>query len=84
MVKIRLARHGAKKHPYYHIVVSDVQSSRDGGFLEQIGTYDPAKPMQEARIDRDRLEYWVGMGAQVTTSLKKVIREQAKVAAAAS
>lgn len=83
MVKIRLARHGAKKHPYYHVVVTDVQNARDGRFLEQIGTYDPAKPMSEARIDRDRLAYWVGVGAQVTTSLKKVVREHDKAAAAA-
>ena len=78
MVKIRLARHGAKKHPYYHIVVADSESPRDGRFIEQIGTYDPAKPMTEAKIDRARLDYWVGTGAQVTESIRKVIREQAK------
>jgi small subunit ribosomal protein S16 len=83
MVKIRLARHGAKKKPYYHIVVTDVQNARDGSFLEQIGVYDPNKPMAEARIERDRLDYWVGVGAQITESLKKVVREHAKAAAAA-
>jgi small subunit ribosomal protein S16 len=83
MVKIRLARHGAKKHPYYHVVVADSQKPRDGRFIEQIGTYDPAKPMAEARIDRDRFDHWVGQGAQVTETLKKVIREQAKAAPAA-
>lgn len=82
MVKIRLARHGAKKRPYYHIVVTDVQNSRDGSFLEQIGTYDPAKPMAEAKLDRERLEHWVGFGAQITTTLRKLIREQKKAAPA--
>lgn len=83
MVKIRFSRHGSKKRPYYHIVVTEQQSSRDGDFLEQIGTYDPRRPMAEAQIDRDRLNYWVGVGADVSTSLKKVIKEQAKSAAAA-
>lgn len=84
MVKIRLARFGAKKRPYYHIVVADIERSRDGKFLEQLGTYDPAKPMSEAKVNHERLQYWISVGAQVTTSLKKVIREQAKAAAAAS
>lgn len=84
MVKIRLARFGAKRHPYYHIVVTDSQNPRDGRFIEQIGTYDPARPMSEAKLNKDRLDYWVGVGAQVTTSLQKVIRERGKVAAAAA
>lgn len=83
MVKIRLARFGSKRRPYYHIVVTDSQNPRDGKFLEQIGTYNPAVPMTEAKIDTDRLDYWVGVGAQVTTSLKKVVRERGKVAEAA-
>ena len=82
MVKIRLARHGAKKQPYYHIVVADSQSPRDGRFLEQIGTYDPGKPAAEAKLDVARLEHWVQHGAQVTESLNKLIREKAKAAAA--
>jgi small subunit ribosomal protein S16 len=81
MVKIRLARHGAKKNPYYHIVVSNHEAPRDGKFLEQIGTYDPARPMAEARVDRARLDHWLGVGAKVTTSLEKILREQAKAAA---
>lgn len=82
MVKIRLARFGAKHRPYYHIVVTDSQNPRDGKFIEQIGTYDPARPMAEAKVDNARLDYWVGVGAQVTESLKKVIRERSKAAAA--
>jgi small subunit ribosomal protein S16 len=83
MVKIRLARFGSKKHPYYHIVVCDSESPRDGKFLEQIGTYDPGKPLSEARIDLRRLEYWQGVGAQPTTTLGKLIRENKKRLAAA-
>ena len=82
MVTIRFARRGAKKHAYYHIVVTDKENARDCRFLEQIGTYDPAKPMTEARIDRIRLQHWLGVGASVSESLRKVLREQAKVASA--
>jgi small subunit ribosomal protein S16 len=83
MVKIRFARFGAKKHPFYHIVVTDSENPRDGRYIERIGTYDPAKPMAGAVVKRDRLEHWVGRGAQLSESLAKVIREQAKTAAAA-
>lgn len=82
MVKIRFSRRGAKKHAFYHIIVTDSEAARDGRFIEQIGTYDPSKPMTAAKIDRDRLQHWLGKGAQVTVGLKKVIREQAKAAPA--
>ena len=84
MVKIRFSRHGAKKHAFYHIVVTDSEAARDGRFIEHIGTYDPAKPMAQARIERDRLTHWVDKGAQLSESLAKVLREQAKAAPAAS
>jgi small subunit ribosomal protein S16 len=84
MVTIRFTRRGAKKRAFYHIVVTDSENPRDGKFIEQIGTYDPARPMAEARIDRMRLDYWRGAGAQLSVALKKVIREQAKTAAAVS
>lgn len=84
MVTIRFARRGAKKHAYYHIVVTDKENARDAGkFIEQIGTYDPARPMVDARIDRIRLAHWLSVGASVSESLKKVLREQAKAPAAA-
>lgn len=83
MVTIRLSRFGGNKHAYYHIVVTDSRKARDGRFLEQIGTYDPARPMAETVIDRNRLQHWLGVGAQVSTTLKKVLREQAKAAPAA-
>jgi len=84
MVKIRFSRHGAKKHAFYHIVVIDSESARDGRFIEVVGTYDPAKPMVQANIKRDRVDHWVGLGAQVSVPLKKVLREQAKAAPAAA
>ena len=79
MVKIRFARFGAKRRPFYHIVVTDRENARDGRFLEQIGTYDPVKPMTQAVVQRDRLAHWVGLGAQLSPSLQKVMRELAKV-----
>jgi small subunit ribosomal protein S16 len=82
MVTIRFARFGAKKHAYYHIVVTDSENPRDGRYLERIGTYDPRKPMAQAVVQRDRLEHWVGRGAQISVSLKKVIREHAKAVVA--
>jgi small subunit ribosomal protein S16 len=83
MVKIRFARRGAKKHAFYHIVVTDAENPRDGKFIEQIGTYDPGRPMAEARVDHIRLKHWLSVGAQVSVPLKKVIREQSKASAAA-
>jgi small subunit ribosomal protein S16 len=81
MVTIRFARRGAKKHAFYHVVVTDSENPRDGKFIEHIGTYDPARPMAEAKVDRIRLQHWVGVGAQISVPLKKVLREQAKAAA---
>lgn len=83
MVKVRLARAGAKKRPYYHIVVTDKEKPRDGRFIEQIGTYDPSRPIVEASVDHARLDYWVGVGAQVSERVRDVVKEQKKAAAAA-
>lgn len=82
MVKIRFARFGAKKRPFYHIVVTDSENARDGRFIEDIGTYDPAKPMTQAVLNDERLKHWVGLGAQLSESLQKIVREKAKAAAA--
>jgi small subunit ribosomal protein S16 len=84
MVKIRFARFGSKRRPFYHIVVTDSENPRDGRFLEDIGTYDPGKPMTQAVVKRDRLTHWIGLGAQLSESLSKVIREQAKAPAPAA
>ena len=82
MVKVRLARHGSKKRPYYHIVVTDSEKARDGRFIEQIGTYDPKLPMAEARVNRERLGHWLDVGARPTESCAKVLREHEKALAA--
>lgn len=82
MVKIRFARFGAKKHAFYHIVVTDSENARDGRYIEHIGHYDPSKPMVQANVDRARLDHWIGKGAQLSTSLAKVMREQSKAAVA--
>jgi small subunit ribosomal protein S16 len=78
MVSVRLARFGSKKRPYYHVVVTHSENPRDGRFIEQIGTYDPTKPMADARIDRTRLDYWLGVGARPSVTLAKVLREHKK------
>ena len=77
-VSVRLARFGSKKRPYYHVVVTHSENPRDGRFIEQIGTYDPTKPMQDARIDRTRLDYWLSVGARPSETLAKVLREHKK------
>ena len=68
-LKIRLARGGAKKRPYYRIVVADARSPRDGKFLEKIGSYDPLQPKDSAervKLDLDRAKHWLSKGAQPT------------------
>jgi small subunit ribosomal protein S16 len=78
MVKLRLARAGAKKHPFYHVVVSDVRSSRDGRFIEQIGTYDPMTTPKGFAVNQDRLDYWLSVGAQPSASLKQLVLKHKK------
>jgi small subunit ribosomal protein S16 len=84
MVKVRLSRAGAKKRPYYHIIVTDKEKPRDGRFIEQIGTYDPSRPIGEASVDQARLDYWVGVGAQVSDRVRDVVKEHNKAVAAAA
>ena len=75
MVRIRLARSGAKKRPFYHVVVTDSQNPRDGRFLERIGYYDPRKPIEQSHVDLERLRYWLETGAHMSERVAKVIRE---------
>jgi small subunit ribosomal protein S16 len=84
MVKIRLSRFGTRNSPYYHVVVADSEYPRDGRFLERVGTYDPHKPISEAKLNLQRIEYWRNVGAVTTDTVKKIIRENKKVAASAS
>ncbi|WP_054673082.1 30S ribosomal protein S16 [Parasalinivibrio latis] len=82
MVTIRLARHGAKKRPFYQIVVADSRTSRDGRFIEKIGFFNPIAAGQEEklRLDLARVNHWVGQGATVTDRVAKLIKDAAKAA----
>lgn len=73
MVKIRLQRVGAKKAPFYHIVVADSRSPRDGKIIEQIGTYDPMVSPAKIVIDEEKLSTWTKNGAKPTDSVKALI-----------
>lgn len=73
-VKIRLARMGAKKRPFYRIVVADSEAKRDGRFLEIIGTYDPNQDPAEVSFKQDRLQDWLSKGAQPTTTVSSLIK----------
>ena len=83
MVTIRLARHGSKKNPFYHVTVADRTASRDGRFIERVGFYNPvAKGRSEMlRLDLDRVEHWLSVGAQPTDVVKNLIRQARKNAA---
>ncbi|MEM9074464.1 MAG: 30S ribosomal protein S16 [Myxococcota bacterium] len=78
MVTVRLARAGSKKRPFYHIVVTDKENPRDGRFIEQVGYYDPARPIGDAKVDHDRLAYWTGVGAQLSDRVSKVAKAHKK------
>lgn len=77
MVTIRLARHGSKKNPFYHITVADQTTKRDGRFVERLGFYNPvAKGQAEGlRLDLERLDYWLGVGAQPSDVVKKLAKQ---------
>ena len=75
-VSIRLSRGGAKKRPYYRIVVADSRASRDGKYLEQIGTYNPLLPKdsgERVKLNEDRARYWIGVGAQATDRVARFL-----------
>lgn len=73
-VRIRLARFGAKKRPYYRIVAADVESRRDGRFLEQIGSYDPKADPPAITVKLERYEYWRSVGATPTDTVASLVR----------
>lgn len=79
MVTVRLARGGSKKRPFYHIVVADSRRARNGRFIEKIGFFNPIARGQEERLrlQSDRLEHWVGLGAQVSERVKTLSKEAA-------
>lgn len=73
MVKIRLQRQGAKKAPFYHIVVADSRSPRDGKIIDQIGTYDPMVNPAKIVVDKEKLATWTKNGAKPTDSVKAIL-----------
>lgn len=75
MVKIRLRRMGAKKAPFYRIVVADSRYPRDGRFIEEIGTYDPLKTPADVKIDADKAKQWIANGAQPTDTVKDILKK---------
>ena len=75
MVKIRLKRMGAKKKPFYRVVVADSRTPRNGRFIEEIGTYDPLKDPAEIKIDKDKAVKWIQTGAQPTDTVRALLKK---------
>lgn len=85
MVVIRLARGGAKKKPFYHVVVTDSRRRRDSNYITRVGYYNPVAKGQEIRIhlEMDKIDYWQGIGAKLSDRVKSLIKEHKKAEAAA-
>ncbi len=75
MVKIRLRRMGAKKAPYYRIVVADSRFPRDGRCIEELGTYDPSADGEKLKVDAERVKYWMTNGAQPTDTVRGLLKK---------
>ena len=75
MVKIRLRRMGAKKAPYYRIVVADSRNPRDGRFIEELGVYDPMADGEKIKVDLERAKYWISNGAQPTDTVRGLLKK---------
>jgi small subunit ribosomal protein S16 len=73
-VKIRLARHGAKKAPFYRIVVADARSPRDGAFIDRVGTYNPRTQPSKINVDVEKAQQWLANGAQPTDQVRKLLK----------
>ena len=82
MVTIRLARHGSKKSPFYHITVADRAAKRDGRFVERVGFYNPLAKgnAEKLRIDLERVDYWMSVGARPSDTVKKLVQDARKLA----
>ena len=83
-VKIRLARHGAKKKPFYRIVVADSESPRDGKFLENVGTYDPLYDPAKITLKSERIQYWMDQGAKPSDTVRSLLKQKGFFAPATS
>ena len=83
MVKIRLARGGSKKRPFYNIVVSDERKPRDSGYIERVGYFNPMARGQEVRlnVETDRVEHWISQGAKPSDRVAKLLKDNAKATA---
>lgn len=79
MVTIRMARGGAKKRPFYHIVVTDSRNRRDGRFIERLGFFNPiaAASEEKMRINRERVDYWLSQGAQASERVASLLKQSA-------
>jgi len=75
-VKIRLARYGAKKKPFYRIVVANSESPRDGKYLEAVGTYGPLSDVAEVTLKAERIKYWMDQGATPTDTVKSLLKKE--------
>lgn len=86
MVTIRLSRSGAKKRPFYHVVVTDSRSKRDGRYIERVGFFNPVASGKAERLslNEERIQYWVGHGAQATDRVASLIKESGKKAVPAA
>lgn len=84
MVTIRLTRGGAKKKPFYHLVVTDSRNARDGRYIERVGFFNPVARGKEVRlnVNQERVDYWVSTGAQLSDRVKQLVKEAAAQAAA--
>ena len=86
MVTIRMARGGSKKRPFYKIVATDERKPRDSGYIERLGFFNPRAQGQEVRLElnQDRIDHWIGEGAQLSTRVATLLKESAKEAVAAA
>ena len=75
-VKIRLARHGAKKKPFYRIVVADSESPRDGRYLENVGTYNPLMDPARVSLKSERIQYWIDQGAKPSDTVRSLLKKE--------
>ncbi|SDD95516.1 30S ribosomal protein S16 [Aquimonas voraii] len=85
MVKIRLTRGGAKKRPFYHVIVTDERNKRDGRAIERVGFYNPVAAGNDPRLQLDiaRIDHWVGHGAQMSDKVRSLYKEASRAPAAA-
>ena len=74
-VKIRLQRHGKKNFAFFHIVVADSRSPRDGRFIEELGIYNPSADSDKLKVDMERVQYWIANGAQPTDTVRGLIKK---------